>query len=239
MSGTSGSEPQPQSEIDLSQAGGRSTPPTSSARALALAEKDAARRVSLSGYRGFLIAALVLYVISLLLPFKSGVLGFQVLFDTESVTIVEKVFAVVSFLALGLFTSLLLITRRTWMSYVAWFFTGVSLFYSLFALWMRGTQSGDNVTGIGVYFTVVGVLLATFGLSCIILRRDPEQQRIAQARADTEDLDVIAQTQRDAMLARQRDSQVADTPLFVDDRRARAGERHRNRVQGENNGTPD
>ncbi|MGP6172978.1 Rv2732c family membrane protein [Corynebacterium sp. A21] len=239
MSGTPGSASQPQSETNPSQEHGEGTPPASSARSLALAEKDAARRVSLSGYRGFLIAALALYVISLLLPFKSGVLGFQVLFDTESVTIVEKVFAVVTFLGLGLFNLLLLISRRTWMSYAAWFFTGVGLFYSLFTLWMRGTQSNDNVTGIGVYLTVLGVLLATFGLSCIILRRDPEQQRIAQERAETEDLDVIAQTQRDAMLARQRKSQEAENPLFVDDRRARAGERHRRRAQAENNDQQD
>ena len=122
-----------------------------SARELAAAERKAAGRVSLKGYQGFLIAALVLYVASLVLPFKSGVLGFQaLLFLDDSLTIAEIIFALATFLSLGLGNSLLLLTRRTWISWVTWFFTGISLFVSLFALWMRGTQSSDSRTGFGV-----------------------------------------------------------------------------------------
>lgn len=201
-----------------------------SARELAEAERKAAGRISLKGYQGFLIGGLVLYLVSLVMPFKSGVLGFQaLLFLDDSLTIAESVLAVATFLSLGLGNSLLLLTRRTWISWVSWFFTGVSLFVSLFALWMRGTQSSDNSTGIGVYLSVFGVFLLTYALSCVILRRDPEQARLAELRAATIEEDLIARTQREAMTTQQPHRDPADNPLLQDDRRSLAAERHRNR----------
>lgn len=226
MSSTKGTQPPKNS--------GRSTAANPgadlSARELAEAERKAAGRISLKGYRGFLIGGLVLYLVSLVLPFKSGVLGFQaLLFLDDSLTIAESVLAVATFLSLGLGNSLLLLTRRTWISWAAWFFTGVSLFVSLFALWMRGTQSVDSGTGIGVYLSVFGVFLLTYALSCVILRRDPEQARLAELRAANTDEDLIARTQREAMITQQRDHDPADNPLLQDDRRSLAAERHRNR----------
>lgn len=196
---------------------------------LAKTEKKAARKISLSGFRGMLIGALVLWVVSLALPVTSGARGIEVLVLTPTggtdATIAEFVHSVVVFLGVGLFNALLLITKRTLFSWLAWLFTGIGLFYSLFALWMRQTQDTDNVSGTGMYLSVAAVVLAVFALSSIILRRDPEQTRIAQERAAHDNLDEVGQVQRAAMESRQSPS-GEDNPLLIDDRRARAAKRH-------------
>lgn len=196
---------------------------------LANTEKKAARKISLSGFRGLLIGALVLWVVSLALPVTSGARGIEVLLLTPTggtdATIAEFVHSVVVFLGVGLFNGLLLLTRRTIFSWLGWFFTGIGLFYSVFALWMRQTQDTDNVSGIGMYVSVAAVILTVIALSSIILRRDPEQTRIARERAANDNLDEVGQAQRSAMESKQSFA-GEDNPLLIDDRRARAAERH-------------
>lgn len=199
---------------------------------LAANEKKAARKISLSGFSGLLIGALVLWIISLALPVTSGARGIEVLLFTPTgdtnATIAEFIHALVVFLGVGLFNGLLLITRRTLFSWLAWLFSGIGLFYSVFALWMRQTQDTDNVSGIGMYLSVGAVILAVIALSSVILRRDPEQTRIAQERASNDNLDAVGEAQRAARRTNP-DASQEDNALLIDDRRARAAERHRRR----------
>lgn len=209
---------------------------------LARQEKTLSRRVSLGRFRVLLIAAFVLFLVSLALPFTEGARGFDVLLFTESstaagVTLAERVFTILMTLGVGLGNAVLLLTRRTWVSHAAWIITGIGLFYSVFALWMQQTQPGGGTSGIGMYFGVAAVILATIGLSSIILRRDPAQAKVAAQRAQSDNLDEVGYAQRDAMVTRQATS-YEDNPLFVDDRRARANQRHRNTQRRREGNTP-
>ncbi|MGD7001066.1 hypothetical protein [Corynebacterium halotolerans] len=211
-----------------------SAPDGSNPEELARVEKKAARRISLGNHAGLLIGALALWLVSLALPVTSEARGFEVLVLTlpgeTGATLAEFIHSVLVFLGVGLFNLLLLITRRTIFSWLAWLFTGIGLFYSLFALWMRQTQSNENMVGIGLYVSILAVLLATYALSSVILRRDPDQVSIAEERASSDNLDAVGRAQRAATSARAEADEV--NPLLVDDRRSRAAERYRNRRPG-------
>lgn len=205
-----------------------------SRRDLAREEKRAARTMSLGGHRWALLAALVLYVAYLVLPHAGSVFGFQVLLqlpaaEEAGIKLTEYIYSILLFLGIGLFTTLTLVTRRTVFGLLAWMFSTVGLFYTVFALWLRQTRPAseeDAATGIGMWLSIVAVALAVVTYSMVALRRDPEQKRIAQERAQNENLDEVGFAQRAAMVTRQSTS-YEDNPLFIDDRRRRAAERHR------------
>lgn len=234
MSETSGENSKPTS----------AEPATSSPAQLARAEKKAARRVNLEGYSGLLIGALLLYAVALFLPVTPQARGYEVLLFTLSTdqetaaTLAEFVHAVLLFLGVGLFNLLVLLTRRTVFSWLAWMFTTVGLVYSVFALWMRQTQNTENTSGIGMYLSILAVALACYAFCCVSLRRDPEQAALAEARANSDNLDEVGHAQRAAMVHQQNTS-YENNPLFDDDRRARAAERHRrHRRDGNNDAGP-
>lgn len=203
-------------------------------RDLAREEKQAARTLTLGNHRWTLLAALLCYLAYLVLPHAGSVLGFQVLLRLDPATeagikITEYIYAILIFLGIGVFTTLTLITRRTVFGLIAWMFSTVGLFYSVFALWLRQTRpesEADTATGVGMWISIVGVALAVLAYSMVALRRDDRQKRIAEERAENENLDEVGFAQREAMVARQNTS-YEDNPLFVDDRRRRAAERHR------------
>lgn len=205
---------------------------------LARAEARAARMMSLDGQKFTLIAVVVIWLAYLVLPHANGVSGFEVTFVLPGaleagIKITEYVYAILIGLGIGVFTSLTLITKRATFGLIAWMLVTVGLFYSLLALWLRQTRNTEDDgydIGIGMYLSVVGVVLAVFAYSRIALRRDPEQARLARARAEHHDLDAVGLAQRDALKNEQES--VEENPLFVDDRRQRAAERHR-RAQGE------
>lgn len=202
-------------------------------QSLAQAEKKAARRMSLTGYRWALIAAVAIWIGYLILPHARGVSGFEVTFflpgsRDAGIKVTEYVYAVLIGLGIGVFTTLVLITKRTAYGLIAWMLTTVGLFYSVFALWLRQTRpsSGDGVDmSIGMYLSIVGVACAVFTYSMVALRRSPEQRKIAEDRAASDNLDEVGRAQRE-LLEAERD-RVGENPLLVDDRRQRAAERHR------------
>lgn len=201
-------------------------------RDLAEAEKKAASRLSLGSYLWWLVAALVLYVVYLVVPHAGDVLGFEVTFRLPAavdagIKITEYVFAWLMLVGLGVFTTLTVITRRTVFGLIAWMFVTVALFYSLFAMWLRMTRpsSGDGVDmGIGMLIAILAVVLAEIAYAMVALRRNPEQTRIAEERARHANLDEVGYAQREAMTERPADQ---PNPLLVDDRRRRAAERHK------------
>lgn len=195
---------------------------------LARREKRAATRLVLGRQFGLFVAALVLYVVSLFLPQAGDVRGFEVLLQLEpareaGIKITEYVYAVLIFLGVGVLTTVTLITRRTAVASIAWMFTTVGLAYSIFALWLRQTRSSadDGVEmNIGFWLSLIAVALAFLGFAFVVLRRSPEQAEIAQARAEADNLDEVGRLQQDVNVSAEAN------PLLVDDRRARASQRH-------------
>ncbi|QGU04828.1 Rv2732c family membrane protein [Corynebacterium comes] len=196
---------------------------------LALRERRAATHLVLGRQLWLFVAALVIYVVSLFLPQAGEVRGFEVLLQLEpaqeaGIKITEYVYALLIFLGVGVLTPLLLITRRSAVAAMAWMLTTVGLAYSIFAIWLRQTRSSadDGVEmNIGFWLSVLAVTLAFFGFAFVVMRRSPEQAEIAQARAESDNLDEVGRLQQNANVA------VESNPLLIDDRRARATERHR------------
>lgn len=202
---------------------------------LAGAEKQAARRMSLDGQKWTLVAAVIIWLAYLVLPHAGGVSGFDVTFVRPvaveaGIKVTEYIYAILIGVGIGVLTTLTLITRRAVFGLSAWMLVTVGLFYAIFALWLRQTRASadDGINmGVGMYLSVLGVLLAVFAYSTVALRRDPEQQRIAEQRAASEDLDEVGLTQRSLMEQEKRNTE--GNPLLIDDRRKRAAERHHDR----------
>ncbi|WP_197714707.1 hypothetical protein [Corynebacterium alimapuense] len=204
-----------------------------SVRNLAVEEKKAARRMNLGVHLYTLLAAVVLYVIALLLPQAGDVRGYEILLhlpaaSESGIKITEYSYANLLFLGLGLFSTLTLITRRAVFGLIAWMFCTVGLAYSIFAIWLRQTRSSssDGVDlNIGMWVSILAVALAFFAYSMVALRRDDKQAELADSRAQQENLDEVGYAQRSAMVSQQHAS-AEDNPLLIDDRRHRAAERH-------------
>ena len=191
---------------------------------LATLEKQAAGTISLKSGRGYLIVAWALFTIGLLLPHAGSLSGWQVLMwhktiDGIHIGIVESVFVWLGTLGLVISGGLLLIT---------YLLTGMALLASLFGMWMRlqdKETTGGPGLGLGFLLQVLAVIITTYALSVMILRRSDEQKAIAQQRAASEDLDEVGYAQRAALVSQQQNTPETN-PLLVDDRRKRAAERH-------------
>lgn len=201
---------------------------TNNPQELATREKRVASRLDLGGRLWLFIAAIVLYVVSLVLPQAGSVRGFEVLAQTAAadeagIKITEYVYAILIFLGVGVLTTLTVLTRRLAVAIPGWMLTTVGLAYSVFAMWLRQTRSstGDGVEmNIGFWVSLLAVALAFFGYAFTIFRRNPEQERLARERATSDNLDEVGRTQRQANVS------AENNPLLVDDRRSRASERH-------------
>ncbi|MDO5098053.1 MAG: hypothetical protein Q4D85_04775 [Corynebacterium sp.] len=210
------------------------TPEVLGAQELAEAEKKAAAKFSLEYFGKFLIGAWVLFVIGLLLPHGGAVRGWQVLtLQGEAlglrIGVVEEFFVIVGTLGVVVFGGCLLLTRRTIFANISFLLTGISLFSSLLAMWMRLQDkeiSGGPGLGIGLLLEVAAVIVATFALSYMILRRSDEQVRLAQQRQQHENLDEVGYAQRAALVSQQQNTPETN-PLFIDDRRQQAAARHK------------
>ncbi|GAB3941359.1 hypothetical protein [Corynebacterium tapiri] len=185
---------------------------------LAAEEKQAARQIDLGSKFYWLAAAVVCWVLFLVLPQSGSVRGLDVTLFSASARehgtyIVECVYGVLIALGLGVFTTLTLITRRTAFALIAWMLTTVGLAAALFSLWLRQTGEGE-ATGIGMYISIVGVALAVFAYSTVALRRSDAQRTIAEKRAASSGLDEVGQAQMEARIP-------MENPVLIDDRRQR------------------
>lgn len=206
---------------------------------LAKAEQKAAKTMSLRGHQFTLIAAVVIWVAYLVLPHANGVSGFEVTFmlpgaREADIKVTEYIYAILIGLGIGIFTTLTLITKRSVFGLIAWMLVTVGLFYSILAMWLRQTrnEAGDGYDiGFGMYLSILGVVLAVLAYSMVALRRSPEQARIADERAQHHDLDEVGQAQRDARISGGQSAE--QNPLFVDDRRQQAAQRHQRTLNDE------
>ena len=189
------------------------------------AERRIAKTMDLRNQVIPLIIAVVFYVAWLILPHSGGIHGFEIItFSSaarENMSIAEFVFAILSTLGVGLCTTVTLITRRTVFGLIGWMAVTVAFAYSLFMVWMRGTRADG--AEIGMWCGIISAGIATFAFSLVALRRSPEQLEAAQrAYEAAAKLDSVGQAQMDI----RKDAAPEENELLVDDRRARAAERH-------------
>ena len=189
------------------------------------AERKIAQTMDLRNQVIPLIIADVFYVAWLLLPQAAGLRGFQIITFSaaarETMSIAEFVFAILATLGVGICTTLVLITRKAVFGLVGWMFVTVGFAYSLFMVWMRGTRTDS--AEIGMWCGIIAVAIATVSYSLVALRRSPEQLEAAQrAREAAGELDSVGQAQMDI----RKEAAPEVNHLLVDDRRARAAERH-------------
>lgn len=196
---------------------------------LAIREKRVASRLDLGGRLWLFVAAVVLYVVSLFLPQAGAVRGFEVLLQLDAasdagIKVTEYVYATLLFIGVGVLTTLTILTRRLAVAIPAWMIATVGMAYSVFALWLRQTRAsaGDGVDmGLGFWLSLCAVFLAFLGFALTMFRRNPEQARLAEDRARSDNLDEVGRMQQQANIS------AANNPLLIDDRRSRATERHR------------
>ncbi|AIU32900.1 MULTISPECIES: hypothetical protein [Corynebacterium] len=202
-----------------------------SASQLAREEKTVSRRVSTDGARAGMLVALVLFLVGLALPHTGGIRGAQLLIpgDYGSVKVAEHIFVYVGTLSVVVLNGLTLLFRRTLAANLCYLLGGISLLVSLFCLWMRLQSKefqGQTGIGIGLLLEVAATIILVFFLSLIIFARSDEQAKIAQARAEHENLDEVGYAQRSLRIAEQA-SMPKENPLFIDDRRRLAAAKHK------------
>ena len=202
------------------------------AKQAARAEKAAGATIPVNAGFWVLAGCVVVYLIALFLPFAGGVSGWQFVGVTEAsasvqAKLTETVFLWLSLAGLGVLTTVALAPRRFVFAAPAWMLTTVALFASVLALWLRRTSDAFDQGfhhGPGSYLAILAVAVATFAFIPVITRRDAAQRAAGERRALLDDIDDVAKAQQEATRQAQG---YSENPLLIDDRRARAAERHR------------
>ena len=192
---------------------------------LARAEKKAASTVDMGAKRWVLAAAVAIFLVALFLPFVGGASLWQVLAATDAAedaqtAITEYVFAWISLIGVGILTTLAVATQRFALAVPAWMVTTVSLVYSVLGIWLRNSNASGISRGPGYYLVLLAVVIVVCTVFPLILSRNEEQAAVARKRAEAQGKDEVALAQRAA-------TREQENPLLIDDRRARAAERHR------------
>lgn len=196
---------------------------------LAKKEARAAATLEMGSRRWVLAACAGLYLFAMFLPFAADASGWDMLASTQAAQdaqtkITEYAFVWCSFIGLGVLTSLTVIFRRFALGVPAWMVTTVSFAVSLMAIWLRRSSSTYDLGlrhGLGIYLAILAVAVAVFTLFPVLFGRSEQAREAAQQRARAQGSDEVALAQRSAT------SRVEGNPLLIDDRRARAAERHK------------
>ncbi|MCG7246526.1 hypothetical protein MHK03_01050 [Corynebacterium simulans] len=187
------------------------------------AERAAAQKMELGGYKTALIVAIVAWVAYLVLPYAGTANGWEVLgLDSLSVkiSIMENISGWCALLGIGVLTSLTVITRRLNFGLAAWMLVAISLFLNLWGFWYRGSTADG--ASIGMWVGVLASLIAFLAYCRVAFRRSPEQIAAAEkARAAASSLDQVGVLQTEAATTLPPE----ENPLLIDDRRRRAHKR--------------
>lgn len=198
---------------------------------LARAEQRAGAKLADGTFRWVLLGCAAVYLVALFLPFAGGASGWNVLAATDAARsaetkITEYAFTWVSFLGLGVVTTIAMLTRRYRVAVVGWLLTGVAMVLSVLAIWLRRSSTTWEAGlhhGPGIYLAILCVIVAVFAYIPAITRRAAEQADIARERMALQGTDEVALAQR---AAAERAHAAEQNPLLIDDRRARAAQRH-------------
>ncbi len=195
-------------------------------------EREASKSVELGASRWVLLGCAAVYLLSLFLPFAGEASGWQMLAATSEANgaqtkVTEYLFVWLSFAGVGVLTPLVAATRRFALAAPTWMITTISLILSVLAIWLRRTSSSYDAGlhhGAGIYLAIAAVAVTVFAYVPVVLGRSGMQEEIAERRAQAEGHDDVALAQESAA---QKARTGEGNPLLVDDRRARAAERHR------------
>lgn len=200
-----------------------------SAETLAEAERRASSSLADTPARWVVLACAALILASLLLPFAGGAAGWRFLVPGDAsraagASIAEYLFTWFSLVGLGVCGTLSVVLRRYRLAAAGWVLTGMAVVFALMSVWLRRSTTAADVPGhgVGIYLAMAAVLVAVFAYVPLIAQRGGEQEAIAAERAAAQGTDEVALAQRAAA-----DHAHAPNPLLIDDRRARAAERHR------------
>ena len=191
------------------------------------AERRAAKTIELGAHRYALIAAVVLWVAYLLLPYAGAARGWEALLmgttaEGVKMSIVEAISAWLALVGIGVFTTATVMTRRTTLALVAWRMGTISFFSNLWGFWYRG--SAADGASIGMYVGALATFVAFLVYCQVALRRSPEQlaaqERVREASGK---LDQVGILQSEAAT----DVPAEQNPLLIDNRRSQAASRHR------------
>lgn len=201
----------------------------SKAEDLAQQERKVAGVMDMGGLRWVLLGCIVVFALSLLLPFAGGHSGIEILLFTEAsrenVKITENLFVWIGTLGLVVGGLITVITRKSTPFIFTWALTTIALIEALLALWLRQTGEG-YASAAGIYLAILAVIVAEVVCIMMATRRNPQQQEIARQRQELDDTDEVGVAQRSASNRAATDTGEVNSAL-VDDRRARATERHR------------
>ncbi|PCC82014.1 hypothetical protein COM45_09875 [Corynebacterium accolens] len=187
------------------------------------AERAAAQKMELGGYKTALIVAIVAWVAYLVLPYAGSAHGWEVLglgSTSVKISIMENISGWCALLGIGVLTSLTVITRRLNFGLAAWMLVAISLFLNLWGFWYRGSTADG--ASIGMWVGVLASLIAFLAYCRVAFRRSPEQIAAAEkARAAASSLDQVGVLQTEAATTLPPE----ENPLLIDDRRRRAHKR--------------
>lgn len=202
---------------------------------LASAERQAGRVVD---YRASLVPmALGMFAVllSYFLPHSGQVFGYDVLFyspraEQFDTTIPERIYTWLALLG-GVLLVIGTIVSRSWIvAWINWAFSGVGWWYSVFAIWMGQTRpvtSAGEGPSYGLIIGCAGMTIIFVTMTFTLFRRNPLQVALARARREEahrdEESRLAQQRLRTGLLERTSEAEI------VDDRRARARERRRQR----------
>lgn len=187
------------------------------------AERAAAQKMELGGYKTALIVAVVAWLAYLVLPYAGSAHGWEVLglgSTSVKISIMENISGWCALLGIGVLTSLTVITRRLNFGLAAWMLVAISLFLNLWGFWYRGSTADG--ASIGMWVGVLASLIAFLAYCRVAFRRSPEQIAAAEkARAAASSLDQVGVLQTEAATTLPPE----ENPLLIDDRRRRAHKR--------------
>ncbi|WKD61409.1 hypothetical protein CCICO_06945 [Corynebacterium ciconiae DSM 44920] len=205
-----------------------------SADDLAGLEKRAAKKVDMRSTWIGLIAVFVLFLITLVLPFTGKANGFDILVMNDTAlefgaTPLERIFVILGLVSMVVVNLAVVASRSMLLTYINWVLAGTTGTAAMFMIWMGQTRlraEGSSGTEFGAALSGLVAIAFLLMMTGLIFRRSEEQLDIEDARREAGSDDPVADAQREASIGR-RFSRYEDSPLFVDDRRQKASERHR------------
>lgn len=203
---------------------------TSQTAALELAERErrAARRIDMSPYRASLFGGAAAIVLSWILPFTGHLAGYDIGLVTDrsvqyGISAPERMFVWLSALGPVVLTLLAYLRKSTLLAQWAWALSGITMFFSLFAIWMRQTRDQGAGVGVGLIVATLAVLVVVHGLYNVVTTKSAEQEEIEELRRKEVYLDPVAKEQLRASEGAQ--AAHADERGPIDDRRSRRASR--------------
>ncbi len=132
-------------------------------RELADVERRVERRIDPGGIAFGVTVAMLLLMVSLVLPWSGDALGWEILAGTRTFGALPRLFTFTS-LGFGLVVSSLALASRWWA--LAWLTAvgcGISVINGLWSVWSRqtGVLTGGTGPGIGMVLAVVAVVVLT------------------------------------------------------------------------------